>query len=191
MKYIKILSLMAVAAAALMAFAGTASATIIEESNGTQLLKGTQIESTGTNAVLKAGFSTVECSHSEVDGKTSNNGGAGETVEGNINNLSFSGCNMTVTVLKKGKLIVHHTSGSNGTVTSEGAEVTVNNHSVSCTYGTTSATNIGNLAGGSPAKLTASASLTRVAGGFLCANPATWTATYTVTTPTSLLVTAG
>ena len=190
MKYIKILSLMAVAAAAFMGITGTASATIIEESNGTQLGKGTQIESTGTNAVLKAGFSTVECGHSEVDGKTSNAGGAGESVEGSITTLKFSECNMTVTTLKPGKLILHHTSGSNGTVTSQGAEVTVDNHSISCTYGTPTATDIGTLLGGSPAKLTASASLTRIAGGFLCANPATWTATYTVTKPSSLLVTA-
>ncbi len=40
MKYIKILGLMAVVAAALMAFAGTASATVLK-SNGSILPKGT------------------------------------------------------------------------------------------------------------------------------------------------------
>jgi hypothetical protein len=189
MKYVKMLSLLAVAAAALMAFAGTASATIIE-SGGGALPSGTQIESTGTSAVLKAGFATIECSHSEVDGKTSTAGGANATVEGSINNLTFTGCNATVHVLKKGKLIVHWTSGKNGTVTSEGAEVTVSTAGTSCTYGTPTASSIGTLTGGSPAVLTAAASLKKVAGGFLCADPASWTAKYTVTTPNPLYVTA-
>ena len=189
MKYIKILGLMAVAAAALMAFAGTAAATVLEGKEG-NLPKGTKIDSTGTNAVLKAGFATIECAHSEVDGTTSNAGGAGETVEGNISNLTFKECNATVNVIKKGKLIVHYSSGSNGTVTSEGAEVTVETGGISCTYGTPTATSIGTLSGGSPAKLNASAALTRVAGSFLCANPASWTATYTVTSPNPLYVTA-
>src|SRR5918994_4037099 len=121
MKYIKMLGLLAVAAAALMAFAGTASATVLEGSGG-NLPSGTKIDSTGTNAVLQAGFSTITCEHSEVDGKTSNAGGAGESVEGSITNLSFTLCDATVKVKKAGKLIVHWTSGQNGTVTSEGAE---------------------------------------------------------------------
>jgi hypothetical protein len=189
MKYIKILGLLAVAAASLMALAGTASATVLESSEG-NLPKGTKIDSTGTNAVLKAGFATIECDHSEVDGKTSNAGGAGESVEGAISNLSFTECNATVKVLAKGSLTVHHTSGSNGTVTSEGAEVTVAIGGTSCVYGTPTAKDIGTLSGGNPAVLNASASLTRISGGFLCANPATWTATYTVTSPNPLLVTA-
>jgi hypothetical protein len=189
MKYIKILSLMAVAAAALMAFAGTAAATVLEGSGG-NLAKGTKIDSTGTSAVLKAGFATITCNHSEVDGTTSNAGGAGETVEGNISNLSFTECDGVVKVLSKGKLVVHYTSGSNGTVTSEGAEVTVEKNGVHCVYGTPTATSIGTLSGGNPAKLNASASLTKTSGGFLCANPASWTASYTVTSPNPLYVTA-
>jgi hypothetical protein len=189
MKYIKILGLVAVAAAALMAFAGTAAATVLEGSGG-NLAKGTKIDSTGTNAVLKAGFATIECNHSEVDGTTSNAGGAGETVTGSISNLTFTECNATVNVLKKGSLTVHYTSGQNGTVTSEGTEVTVATAGTSCVYGTPTATTIGTLTGGSPAKLNASASLKKISGGFLCADPASWTATYTVTSPNPLYVTA-
>ena len=188
MKYIKILSLMAVAVAAFMAFAGTASATVLEGSGG-NLPSGTKIDSTGTEATLKAGFATIVCDHSEVDGKTSNAGGEKESVTGSISNLSFTECNATVKVLKKGNLTVHWTSGKNGTVTSEGAEVTVESIGTSCTYGTPTATDIGSLAGGNPAVLTASASLTKIAGGFLCANPASWTAKYTVTSPNPLYVT--
>ncbi|MDQ3724623.1 MAG: hypothetical protein M3335_01830 [Actinomycetota bacterium] len=190
MRYIKILGLAAIAATALMAHTSAASATIIENGAGSKLGKGTVIESTGTNAVLQAGFATIECPHSEVDGVTSNAGGIGVPVEGNITTLAFTGCNATVKTLKTGKLILHHTSGTNGTVTSEGAEVTVAIGSTSCVYGTPSATDIGSLTGGSPATLNANTSLTRISGGFLCANPATWTASYTVTVPNTLKVTA-
>jgi len=186
MKYIKMMGLAVVAA---MALASTASATVLEGSGG-NLPKGTLVEMTGTNAVIKAGFSTVECSHSELDWKTSNAGGAGETVEGNINGLKYSGCNMTVTVFKTGKIIVHHTSGSNGSVTSEGAEMTVNNHSISCTYGTPNATPIGTISGGGPALLEGEALLARVAGGFLCAQTGQWSNRHIATTPVPLYVTA-
>ena len=189
MKHLKMLGIVAAVAGALMALVGvgTASATVLY-SGGTKLGAGTKIEATGTNSVLQAGFATFACGHSEADGKIESAGGASATVEGNINNLSFTECNITVDVLKKGKLVAHYTSGSDATVTSEGAEVTISWSGTSCTYGTPLATNIGTLAVGSPAVMTASASLTKVAGGFLCANPASWTAIYTVTTPSSLEV---
>jgi hypothetical protein len=189
MKHLKMLGIVAIAAAALTALmgAGTASATVLY-SGGTKLGAGTKIEATGSNIVLKAGFATIECAHAEGDGKTSNQGGASETVEGNISNLSFTECNATVKVLKKGKLVIHHTSGSNGTVTSEGAEVTVAVFGTSCTYGTPEALNVGTLIGGSPATMSGSASVKRIAGGFLCANPASVSASGVVTTPSPLEV---
>jgi hypothetical protein len=189
MKYIKMLGLLTVAAAAFMAFAGTASATVLK-SGGTTLGSGTKIESTGTNAVLKAGFATIECAHSEVDGKTSNTGGASETVEGVLAGLTFTGCNGTVNVLKKGRLITHYTTSMNGTMTSQGAEVTVAIGSTSCTYGTPTETSIGTVSGGTVGVLQVSASLQRVAGGFLCTNPGSWRATYNINSPRPLEVAA-
>ncbi|MDQ3724915.1 MAG: hypothetical protein M3335_03315 [Actinomycetota bacterium] len=188
MKRLKTLGVAAVAVAALAAFAaGTASATVLY-SGGSAMLKGSMFEATGTNSVWQMGFATMECGHSEFDGKTSNQGSATETVEGNISSLSFRECNMTVNVLTKGKLVFHHTSGANGTVTSEGKEVTIAFGSTSCAYGTPTATNIGTLSGGNPAKLVTSATLTKISGGFLCANPASWTATYTFSKPNPLEV---
>jgi hypothetical protein len=185
---LKTLGAAAIAVVALTAaLAGTASATVLY-SGGLKLGTGTKVESTGTNSVFKAGFVTLECSHSEFDLKTSNQGSATETVEGNINTLVYSSCNATTNVLKKGILIFHYTSGSNATVTSHGTEVTYAWGSTSCTYGTPTATSIGTLTGGSPAVLNASMSMPRIAGGFLCANPASWTATYTFTTPNPLEV---
>ncbi len=189
MKYLKWLGTVAVVGVALMAATATASATVLY-SGGSPLPKGTLIEGTGTNIVLKAGFATIECSHAEGDGKTSNQGSASETVEGNVNSTSYSGCNATVTVLKLGKLMIHHTTGSNGAVTSEGGEVTVAVAGTSCTYGTPEATYVGTLTGGSPATVSGSASLKRLAGGFLCANPASVTGSGTVTTPKQLEVKA-
>ncbi len=191
MRYIKMLGLAAVAATAFMAFAATAPATVLEGSGGA-LAKGTKIEMTGTNAVLKAGFATIECGHSEADWTTANSGGASETVEGNINSLSFTECNATVNVLKKGKLIIHHTSGSNGTFTSQGVEVTVATSGVSCTYGTPTDHESGVSTTGWLLRLLwhETVKWTRISGGFLCANPATLTITYTVTSPNPLYITA-
>ena len=189
MKYLKMLGLAVLMGAALATLfgTGTASATVLY-SNGSALPKGTLIEVTGTNGVFKAGFMTIECSHSELDLKTSTQGSATQPVEGSVNTLKFSGCNATVTVIKTGKLVFHYTSGSNGTITSEGTEITINNHSFSCTYGTPVATDLGAVAGGTPARWNANASLTKISGGFLCATPASWTASYTFTTPSPLEV---
>jgi len=141
--------------------------------------------------VLKAGFATVECAHSEVDGTVENAGGSGATVSGKVNNLKFSNCNCEVKTLKSGELEIHYTSGNNGTLTSKGAEVTVNCFGSDCVYGTAaSGTSVGTVSGGGPAKLAANASVPRLAGGFLGANPASWTASYEVTTPNPLYVSA-
>jgi hypothetical protein len=190
MTYSKMLGIAAVAVAALMAFVGTASATILEDSEG-KMPASSFITFEGTsNAVFKAGFATIQCTFSHLDGVTTNAGGASETVVGSFSDVRFTTCgSATVTVLKKGAFSIHHTSSSNGTVTSEGLELTVATGGTSCTYGTPTATTIGTLTGGSSASFSASASLARVAGGFLCANPATWTGTY-ATVPFALYVTS-
>jgi len=193
MKYVKMLGLAAVAAMALMAFAGSASATVLKDGSGNTLPAGTEINSTlktGTSALLKAGFANITCTESTVAGKTANAGGASETVKGGITTLAFpnASCNATVHVLSNGELEIHSAGGSNGTLTGKGSEVTVAIGSTSCTYGTGTGTTLGTLKGGSPAVMEVSAKLPKLAGGFLCASPAEWTATYTVTTPSTLTV---
>ena len=82
MKYIKMLGLAAVAAAALMAFvgAGTASATTLTGPGGTALSVGTTMHSASEGkAVLDAPFGNVEC-ESTVHGAVTENGGAGSAV---------------------------------------------------------------------------------------------------------------
>jgi hypothetical protein len=200
MRYIKMLGLAAVAAAALMALVGasTASATTIHGSGG-KLAKGTTINAVlkaGTEAVLQAGFGNIACGESTVHGTTSTTGGAAETVKGSIGTLTFGACTGdTVTVLAPGSLEIHHITGTtNGTLTGSGSEATTISHNVGgvhCIYKTEN-THIGTLTGNTKgnAILQAEATLIRVPTSFLCASSAKWTATYEVTTPSPLWVEA-
>ncbi len=176
-------------ALSLVAVTGMASATALY--GGSEALSaGSKVESTGSGIVFKAGYATIQCSHSELEGATSNAGGSSQTVDLPINSWIVTGCNAAWKTLKGGKWIFHWTSGSDGTVASEGWEWTISYSGTSCTYGTPTATNLGTLSGGGPATLFVSAALTRVAGGFLCANPASLTATYRITNPVPLHITA-
>jgi hypothetical protein len=186
MKYVKMLGLAVVAAMALMAFAGSASATVLTSPAGTQY-KGEIQASAESSLLLKAGFANITCTESNVAGTPTNFGGAASTVSGPISTLTFNVCNATVHVLKKGTLEIHTIgAGPNGTLTSSGAEVTVSTAGTSCTYGTNN-TDIGTLTGskttGKTATMDIKASLTKTAGGFLCASPAAWEGSYVVTKP--------
>ena len=194
MKYVKMLGLVAVAAMALMALAGAASATTLTSPAGTVLPAGTVIDASaepGTSLTLKAGFANITCTESTVKGKTTNAGGPTETVKGNIETLTFSNCGSSiVTVLKLGTLEIHTDTAKedgNGTLTATGQEVTVAQSGVTCTYATNN-TDLGTLTGsknlgGKTATFDIAAELTKSAGGFLCASPAKWEGSYTVTTP--------
>jgi hypothetical protein len=213
MKYVKMLGLAAVAAAALMAFVGasTASATVICGTAGTGSPTGTTCPAgwaygakTPIHAVnkgtvtLDTSFKTVECTSSTVGGETSNEGSATETVTGPEGTLSFSGCNCpTVTVIKAGTIEIHWIEGThNGTLTSSGSKVTtickapIFGFNVHCTY-VTSKTDLGTLTGGNPATFTASASIPveEAESDSLCPEESKWTATYEVTNPKPLFVT--
>jgi len=198
MKYVKMLGLAVGAAAAFMAFvgAGSASATVLCNTNSTpcasKIGAGTEIKSqlaAGTVANLHAGFAEIKCEESNVTGKVEKAGSATESVKGPISLLTFGKCTGRVNVKKAGTLEINWISGTmNGTLTSEGAEVEVEQAGVTCTYGTPTPKTIGPVAGGSPATLTASAELTKISGGFLCANPAHWEAKYIVTSPNPLFV---
>jgi hypothetical protein len=202
MKYVKMLGLAAVAAAALMAFVGasTASATVLCANNGSttacssKYAAGTAIkaENEGT-ATLTTSFKNIECTGSNVEGTTSNTGKSGEAVSGSVSSLTFTGCNCEVKVLKTGSLSVTWISGTdNGTLKSSGAEVTANCSTifgtVHCIYATSS-TDLGTLTGGTTAKMDiSSADIPRLTTNALCDESANWDATYKVTSPDSLFV---
>ena len=200
MKYLKILTVAAIAASALMAFAGSASATTLT-SGGNTVAKGTVLHS-----VLKEGeailqstlIGEVKCKESTVSGATGNEGSATETVSGEISTLDFGNCNSTVKVLKAGSLEIHTeytkeengeekqktTADGNGTLTSSGAEVTVEILGLHCIF-TTSNTDIGTVTGttvGSATFQAKSAPISRTGGrsGAFCGTSALWNATYTL-----------
>jgi hypothetical protein len=218
MKYVKMLGLAAVAAAALMAFVGasTASATVLckNNSNTTTCSEkygvGTEIHAVldaGNVAKLTTSFKNIECTESTVAGKIENAGSSTTTVSGNITvtepepgktvpELTFGGCNCTVAVLKAGSLEIHQIAGTdNGTLTSSNAEVTASCSTifgtVHCIYAT-NATDLGTLTGGNPATLDIeSQNIPRLTTNALCDESANWDAKYEVTSPKPLFVAAG
>jgi len=190
MKYAKMLGLLAVAAAALMAFAGTASATTVTSPSGTSYTG--VIHAHAGVTTLSGSFVTVECKTSTVLGHLETHGSS-VTAGGKITELNFKECNFETTVNKAGSLEIHTdkaTADGNGTLTSTGAEVTIKTSVGTCIF-TTNATDVGTVTGGAPAKLNiAGASIPRTGGsaGFLCGASGTWKGEYTVTTPSPLFV---
>ena len=196
MKHLKMLGLAAVAAAALMAFTGanSASATVLTSPAGTMLAAGTEIHAVSEEKpVLTTTFKTVECNKSTVAGRVANAGGATETVRGLVETLTFEECNCTVKVIHKGALEIHKIgTGSNGTVVSDGATVTVNCSTifgtVHCDYETLN-TDLGTLTGSTTTGGTATMDITAVIpiepgeSDEICPEESTWHAKYKVTTP--------
>jgi hypothetical protein len=164
MKYIKMISLAAIAAAALTAIigAGTASATKLCENSQTTgctkaVAKGTIGKASAEDSIKLLGpFSIVidTCTQSTIEGvSTSEGGGSGVPVTGEVKSWTFGGCTRPTTVAAGGTTAVSSISGTdNGTVTSSGATVTV--HEVpniignppTCAY-ITSNTDLGTLTG--------------------------------------------
>jgi opacity protein-like surface antigen len=199
MKYAKILGLLAVAAAALMAFAASASATTLTSPPGTTYTGVIEAEaedpdSEEHNGVTLDGVTDINCTHSKVAGKVETHG-SNVTASGLLSTLTFEECNAHVTVLKKGELIIHtdHVAGDgNGTLTSSGAEVTIQVTTpikISCIYSTEN-TPIGTLTGHDDehATLDIKATIKRTGHSFFCGAEAEWTGSYTVTNPENLTV---
>ena len=181
MKYVKMLGLLAVAAAALMAFAGTASATNLTSPEGTTYTG--EITATSSNSELDGAFVTVKC-HSHIQGHVTSHGGT--YVHGHIDVLQFTGCNYTTTVTNAGSITIHKTSGN--VVTSTGAEVSIATSVGTCVF-TTNGTSVGSLTEGTNASLDiASAKIPRTGGNFLCGSSGTWTGSYDLVTPNNLWV---
>lgn len=192
MKYLKILGLAAVAAMALTAFAAaTASATTLEVAGVTQNKSVTLDASlaSGTKAVLARtdGSLANECAASTVQGSTASPF-TGATVTGPISSLSFTICERAVTVHKAGTLHVAYKSGTDGTVSSSGAEVTVGSPFGTLNCKTGEGVDIGTLTGKKEGNAVMDISAV-LNCGFLVPS-ATWKGTYTVTSPAGLGVSA-
>jgi hypothetical protein len=186
MKHLKLIGVAAIAAMALMAFASTASATVTSPS-GTEYTG--EVKSTASSSLLlEAGFAEITCTESTVAGKITTNDAT--IASGAITTLSYSNCgSATVDTLANGSLEIVSAGSGKGTVKGYNSQVTTSIFGTSCVYGTAAGgTTLGTVVGGTPAKMTISASLPKISGGFLCANPAKWSGSYTVTTPSTLLI---
>ena len=187
MKYVKTLGLLSVAAAAMMAFAGTASATYLTSPEGTIYTGTIHASSEGATELHGEAFS-VNCSASTVSGKVETHGSS-VTAGGKISTLDFTGCNFPVTVLNAGSLELH-TSASGpgtGTLTSTGAEITIHGpFGINCIY-KTSNTHIGTLTTEETLDID-SAAIPRTGHSAFCGASGEWTGSYAVTTPSTLYV---
>jgi hypothetical protein len=209
MKQLKMLGVAAVAALALMAVIGSATASAkVCSTAGTGTACGASdgneytgaFSATATNATLTSGFVTVSCTDSVATGDITNSA----TGAGTITGLTFSGCthnlgsggctaSTTASTTAPWAATVTHTTGTNGTlavktVTGE-FTCTILGSAVKCIYKAGEATAV--VTGAEPAVVKAtSVALEKEAGSNgLCSNEGTWSGTYTVTSPTSLFVT--
>jgi len=202
MKYLKMLGLAVVAAAAFTAFAGagTASATVLcttTPPTGThcpsehKLQNGAVLDaSVETTAHLKTtgGTTIATCSGGTVKGEITDTGSTTTTVSGHIDELTWSGCTTTVHTLANGTLELHAEPEHNdhGTVTSSGSEVTIRFFGVSCRFRTNN-TQIGTLTGGTMGTFDIAATIPEVSGNFGCPANGVWSGAYTVTEPSGTL----
>ena len=195
MKQARVVGLLAIAVTALMAFAGSASATILTSPAGTTYTS--TIKATSTETSLDGVFVTVTCAHSAVEGKVERHG-ASVTAEGKVNSLTFSSCNYPTTVKKAGSLEIHTqneggAANNNGTLTSTGAEIEIATSVGTCIFTTSiftpDATDLGRVTGGTTAKFDiTAATIRRTGGNILCGWEGEWTGSYTINTPDTLLV---
>jgi len=193
MKYVKILGLAAVAAMAMMAVAASsASATTLEVNGVTQngpVTITASLEDEGSATLKTTSSSFVDtCTTSHVHGTTTSPYSA-SVISGHIEELTFDNCTHETEVHKAGSLSVEWTSGTNGTVRSTGAEVTVE----STTFGVTltcktNNTDIGKITGVSSGHATMDIDGVVNCGFFVPS--AKWEGSYWITSPTGLGVEA-
>lgn len=193
MNYLKVFGLIASALAALLAFAGGASATTLTSPAGTVY--------TGTVKVVSEGEITIEnpvgkfpCLWSQ-EGKVDQHGSTA-TARVPIASTVLTFCtNATFpTIVSQGALEIHtdaETADGNGRVTLVGFGVTVNRLGIICTYETGAGVDIGTLTGskttGSNATIeVAGAAIPKTGGGLLCGETATMSGSFSVASPSYL-----
>jgi hypothetical protein len=196
MKCVRIMELLAMASAVLMAFAASASATTVTSPTGTLY---TDIIHAEAGQTTFHGVVTVSCTSSTVTASISTHSST-STAHGGVTTLKFNECTdgNHVTVETNGTLEAHtdpeSPSTTNATVTSSGATITVHVTSLGLTCGyRTEETHIGTLTsshntGGHAILDVDSVAISRHAGSFFCGSTGEWTATYTITTPSTFYI---
>ena len=191
----KMLALLTAVAAALMGFAGSASATTVTSPPGVSYTGHIEASSENGHIVIHFGNGiTIECGGFLTGSITSH--GAGVTASGPITTMSFPGCTggdtVTIVAGSAGSIEFHSIGGGNATLTSTGATVTTIDGATSVACGfTTASTHLGVVTGASTSTGHAtldlnSAKITRTHDSILCGTSGTWTGNYKVNTPTGL-----
>lgn len=191
MRYLKMLGLAAIAAAALTALAvGSASATTLEvggATNNSSVNIETSLHEVHIVFARTDGSLANECLTMNLAGNTETF--TGTTVTGAIDSLAISSCSRPTVVHKAGTLHIAHITGStNGTVSWSGAEVTVGSPFGTLNCKTGAGAHLGTLTGTASGHAQIDFNLA-AACGFL-APSVTWKGTLDVTSPTGLGVSA-
>lgn len=196
MKHLKKAGILVVAAAALAAFASSASATTLT-SNGVNLGVGSTISAVkeGTHISLTGPLGiAVECQEVNLSAQVTNSGSSSATVKANVTVFTLDKCTngYEVHVVSKGTLELHSVSPTgNATITSSGLTIDVTNvpFAGTCAYRTEN-TDIGLMTGSLSTKGTAtidlSASIPRHGGSALCGSTGTLHGLLLVTAPDNL-----
>jgi hypothetical protein len=189
MKHVKMLGLLVVAAASLLAFASSASATATLTSPAGTEYTGEIHATLEGSATLKAGI-TDTCTESTVKGKVETNNTT--HAAGKISVLTWGKCTAHTTTTKLGSLTIKPNGDVFNIDTIVHVVETTAFGNITCNYGGGPApgTKIGTLTAGTPATLDINTtSLPRQAGSSgLCAEKGTWTGNYTVTSPHALFL---
>ncbi|HEU4463335.1 MAG TPA: hypothetical protein VFR75_12170 [Solirubrobacterales bacterium] len=196
MKYVKMLGLLAVAAAALMAVTATASATSLT-SGGVKLGVGTEIHAVNENGhvTLANPIANISCS-STTKGEITNAGGEGAAVVGTLSDLTFTGCTNSwhVTAVTGGTLSLNWKATSEASLTSSGAKVDTTRFGVTCVY-ETAGTPVGTVTDSNKTKATAtldisaSIPINTAESSSLCGTGnAKWEGSYVADIPDSIVI---
>lgn len=199
MKYVKFLGPLAIAAAALMAFAGSASAIVVTEAPNDPIDVGDTIEAASTHLQFTSSV-PLTCTHSVMKGTVTQAGG--KDVKGNTTSLKAAVssitwgnngvCNSgaTLSTVKAGELELVYKGLDEGTLTWYGTEVTWLTHSVflgtvHCILKTNSVaeggTHIGTVKG--KTLTISSAPIPEIATSSLCKEDVAWHGDYTFISP--------
>jgi hypothetical protein len=195
MMYLKILGLATVAAMALMAFAGTASATKLY-SGAAPLGPGTVIKSSieGSSILSSGGTTLNTCTSGQFTSEITNAGSATTTVSGPNTTIDFESCLATVHTENPGTLEIHHIAGTDdGTLTASGAVIGRTVFGTNCLYQSGTGKHLGILDGviSGDAQIHIDITVSEAEPKkFICPDTANWTANFAVTSPTPLQVTA-
>jgi hypothetical protein len=198
MKYVKMLGLAAVAAMALMAFAGagTASATEICTTTSFPCPAGSTIsklelsKDPGTTPVLENTEGSIEdtCTEATASGAVTQ-GTSTTTVKGPVT-LAFGGCTNTTTVNNAAacELEAHGIKNSdNATITAKRCTETNVHNADNCRYGAGAGNTLGEYIGGTTKTIAVNTVVNGIdSNSFLCPTTSRWTAWYVATNHTAV-----